>query len=189
MSGFAPSWPPPRIESTRLLLRAPVYDDGPGLHEVLGDPEVCRFLPYTAMASLALTRHAIALWTAAADTGVTTYAICLRTAIHQPFGLAQAQRRAGGPDVELGLMLASRAWGRNFAREALTVICMAAPPLEAIRLWGSVDAENRKALAMLAKLGLPPPTSDPASRVHPSLSPDKRDCLLFECLLPLRTGS
>ena len=189
MSEPAPSWPPPRIGSTRLLLRPPVYDDGPSLHDVLGDPEVCRFLPYTATPSLALTRRAIALWTAATGTGVTTYAICLRTAIRQPFGLLQAQRKARDPDVELGLMLASRAWGRGFAREALTALCMAAPSAQAIRLWGSVDAENRKAIAMLSKIGLAPPVSDPASRVHPSLSPDRRDCLLFECLLPLRPGS
>ena len=190
MSEFASSWPPPRIESTRLLLRPPVYDDGPSLHEVLGDPEVCQFLPYTATASPALTRHAIALWTAAAGTGVTTYAICLRTAIRQPFGLVQAQRKADQPeDVELGLMLASRAWGRGFAREALAALCLAAPPSPTIRFWGSVDADNRKAIAMLSKLGLAPPVSDPASRVHPSLSPDKRDCLVFECLLPLRSGS
>ena len=184
-----PAWPPPRIESTRLLLRPPVYDDGPSLHDVLGDPEVCRFLPYPATASLAFTRRAIALWTAAAETGVTTYAICLRTAIRQPFGLVQAQRGEGDPDFELGVMLASRAWGRGFAREALTALCIAAPPSPTIRFWGSVDAENRKAIAMLSKIGLASPVRDPASRVHPSLSKDKRDCLVFECLLPLRPGS
>ena len=189
MSGADSSWPPSRIESTRLLLRPPVYDDGPSLHEVLGDPEVCRFLPYAATASLAFTRQAIALWTAAVATGVTTYAICLRTAIRRPFGLVQAQRKAGDPDVELGVMLASRAWGGGFAGEALAAIRLAAPPCLAVRLWSSVDAENRRAVAMLARIGLAPSAADAASRVHPALSPDKRDCLVFEQLLFPRSGS
>ena len=189
MSEPAPSWPPPRIETARLLLRPPVYDDGPSLHDVLGDPEVCRFTTYAPMVSLAFTRQAIALWAATAGTGVTTYAGCLRTAIRRPFGLVQAQRKAGEPDVELGMMLASGTWGRGFAREAVTALCLAAPPSPATRIWCSVDAENRRAVAMLSKISPAPPARDPAARVHPSLSADKRDCLVFECLLPSRSGS
>ena len=189
MSEPAPSWPPPRIETARLLLRPPVYDDGPSLHAVLGDPEVCRFLPYPATASLALTRRAIALWAAAAGTGVTTYAVCLRTAIGRPFGLVQAQRKPGEPDVELGVMLASSTWGGGFAGEAMTAIRLAAPLFLPVRLWAGVDAENRRAIAMLARIGLAPSASDAASRVHPALSPDKRDCVVFEQRLPVRFGS
>ena len=161
-------------------MRPPTYDDGPALHAVLSDPEVCRYLPQGPTDTLAVTRHVIALCVEAMPRGIMTYAMCLQGAVQHPFGLLQVQCPPGSDEAELGVVLGREAWGKGFAREGFRAVRLAAPAGAAMRFHGGVDAQNTRALAMLGKIGLAAPETRPGYRVHPTVSPEPRTCLLFQ---------
>ena len=179
------AWPPPRLETERLIMRAPVYADGPLIHALMADPEVVRFMPYKPSPSIAITQHVIGLWVTHAEQGLTTYAICPRGAVAAPFGILQVRKVAGSSTVEPGIVLGTAAWGLGYAREALRALRLSMPPGAEIVLRGGVDRENHNAVAMLSKIGLAPAAVEPASRLHPNVSTTKRDVVVFERRFPL----
>ncbi len=84
------------------------------------------------------------------------------------FGYWVLREKGGGPlggsvtlfnetatgGVELGYMLAERAWGKGFATEAArAMVAIAFGPLGFTEVWARVEGENTGSLRVVAKLG------------------------------------
>lgn len=176
------AWPPEKLEPERLLLRPPVYDDAADLHALLNDPAVCFYLPHGPAQTLSATRHAVGWWASRSGQGLAMFAICLRSAPARAVGILQAQLSEAG--AELGLVLAREVWGQGYGKEAFLALRASGPPPAYARFWGACDADNERATAMRAKLGLQPAAVLPGHRVHSRLSAAPRPCALYERTRP-----
>lgn len=160
-----------RIETSRLILRPPVYSDAAGLHELLSDPDVCRYSPHPPFADIADTHFAIVEWCEAREQGLRTYVGANRSDPRSPIGFIQI-----GPDEELGGLLSPAKSGGGLATEALQATIAA---LRLRNAWTIIDAEHKGLIYTLGKVNITQQKILPAHRVHPQISPEKRDCVLL----------
>ncbi|MGK9165234.1 GNAT family N-acetyltransferase [Inquilinus limosus] len=168
--------PPPgqigadRIETPRLILRPPVYSDGPGLHALLSDPVVCHYSPYLPF-TISDTHFAIVEWRESRPKGLRTYVIANRYDPRSPIGFLQV-----GPDEELGGLLSPKESGQGLASEALRVVV---ETLGLRKAWTIIDAEHKALIHTLGKVNIRLERMLPRYRVHPQISLEKRDCVLL----------
>ncbi|MDK4706610.1 GNAT family N-acetyltransferase [Rhizobium sp. CNPSo 4062] len=160
-----------RIETPRLILRTPVHSDGPGLHALLSNPEVCRFSPYPPVTDIADTFFVIVEWREAWEQGLRTYVGADRLDPRNPIGFIQV-----GLDDELGGLLAPARSGNGLAVEALQAVIST---LELRKAWTIIDAEHHALIHTLAKVNIRQEKLLPAYRVHPQISSERRDCVLL----------
>lgn len=159
------------------LLRPPRDQDALALHAVIGDPEVCRFLPLSPSDSIAMTRHYLGLCATAAAQGVAkSWVVALAGQPDIALGLIQAGWAQGR--VELGFLLARAQWGQGLMADALGQLLDSAP-YRGSQATAACDAGNLAARRMLAKPGFTVRQTLLAHRVHPALGPAPRDCLLL----------
>ncbi|MEF2074920.1 GNAT family N-acetyltransferase [Consotaella aegiceratis] len=163
---------PNRIETTRLILRPPVYSDGPGLHSLLSDPDVCRYSPFLPFSNIAETHFAIVEWREARDKGLRTYVGASRSDPHTPIGFIQV-----GLDEELGGVLSPSKSGVGLATEALRVVV---ETLGLRNAWTIIDAEHTALVHTLAKANIRIQKVLKGYRVYPQISPEKRNCILLK---------
>lgn len=150
---IAESWPP-RLTTSRLVLRRIELDDAEHLFEFRSDPEVQRFNG-GAMVDIAEAIDLIhKLDRGAKDKtslhwGLTVYP---DNKVMGLFGLAnwsQVDRRA-----ELGYSLARGSWGLGFAREACReLVRFGFEDLSLNRIHACPILENKRSTALLEKLG------------------------------------
>ena len=160
-----------RIETQRLVLRPPVYSDGPSLHTLLSDPDVCRYSPYLPIAGIADAYFIIVEWHERWSQGLRTYMITNRYDPRNPVGFINV-----GSDEELGGLLSPQESGRGLASEALRAT------VEALGLrtaWTIIDAEHKALIHTLGKVNIRLERTLPRYRVHPQISPEMRDCVLL----------
>jgi RimJ/RimL family protein N-acetyltransferase len=162
-----------RMETERLILRPPVYSDAAGLYNLMSDPEVCRYSPYRPFTSVADIHFVIVGWREAQ--GLRTYIGAHRTDPRTPIGIIQV-----GPDEELAGSLSPRLAGDGLATEAIRAVIQG---LGLRKAWTIIDAEHEALIITLAKVNIRKEKILPEYRVHPQISPEKRDCVL------LRQGS
>lgn len=160
-----------RIETPRLVLRQPVYSDAPGLHALLSDTDVCRYSPFPPFTNIADVHFAIVEWREAREQGLRTYVGANRSDPRSPIGFIQV-----GPDEELGGLLSPAKSGGGLATEALRVIIAA---LGLRNAWTIIDAEHKALIHTLEKVNIRQQEILPAHRIHPQISPEKRDCVLL----------
>lgn len=156
--------PPPfrPIESERLLVRMFRLSDLPDVHDYAADPSVTNFLrwgPNDETETLAFLEGAIARARAPAS---------------RDFDLALVERRSGQVcggiglhgrtphRVEVGYVLARRAWGQGFATEAVrAVLPFAAEGLGAVEAFALVLPANGASVRVVERCGFEP-AADPA---------------------------
>ncbi|MGK9233716.1 GNAT family N-acetyltransferase [Inquilinus limosus] len=160
-----------RIETPRLVLRPPVYFDAPGLHALLSDPAACRYSPFPPITNIADTHFAIVEWRESRPKGLRTYVAANRYDPRSPIGFLQV-----GPDEELGGLLSPKESGQGLASEALRVLI---ETLGLRRAWTIIDAEHKALIHTLGKVNIRLERMLPRYRVHPQISPEKRDCVLL----------
>ncbi|MEP7453380.1 GNAT family N-acetyltransferase [Phyllobacterium sp. SB3] len=160
-----------RIETSRLILRPPVYSDGPGLHELLSDADICRYSPFPPFTNIANTQFAIVEWREKRAQGLRTYVGATRSDPRTPIGFLQV-----GADEELGGVISPRKSGDGIATEALQVVIAA---LELRNAWTIIDAEHSGLIHTLEKVNIIQEKALPKYRIHPQISPEKRDCVLL----------
>jgi RimJ/RimL family protein N-acetyltransferase len=139
------------IETERLTIRALREDDAEALHEAWGDPEVFRYLPAEASASVDETRTRLArhlrkqlgLWAVEERASGEVAGVC---------GLLPVE--GTGPDIEVAYHLARRWWGQGIATEAASA-CVAAGLADGLpRVVAYAFAENAASIRVLEKAGL-----------------------------------
>jgi RimJ/RimL family protein N-acetyltransferase len=163
--------PHERIETERLILRAPVFSDAPGLYALLSDPEISKYSPYPPFASVADVHFVVVSWREAREQGLRTFVGALRSDPAMPIGFVQI-----GPDEEIGGSISPKYAGGGLTTEALEAVVQR---LGLRNAWTIIDAEHEGLIQTLAKVGIVKDRLLPAHRVHPQISSEKRDCVLL----------
>lgn len=171
-------FPPSILETRRLLLRLPTLDDAaPIFHAYAADPEVSRYLLWHPHTSVGETRdflaHMVTNWRLAEDH--RPWVIEHEGAVVGMLGVTQ-RRHA----VEVGYVLARRAWGKGLVAEALGAVCDAAfedPDID--RVWAVCDVENTRSARVLEKVGMRLEGVLRSYLVAPNLGPEPRDCRIY----------
>ena len=145
------------IATPRLVLRATVAADIAPLHErVFSDPEVIRYVfsgkPLSADESAKFVRERFNF--EGADVGLSTLA---ERGSGEVIGFAGllACDALGREDLELGFVLARRAWGRGYATEiGRAQIAFGFTRLRRARLLALADPANEPSRNVIVKLGM-----------------------------------
>jgi RimJ/RimL family protein N-acetyltransferase len=181
-SGTFPGVLTPIVElrTARMCLRPPVQADARRIYEAYGqDPVVSRYLawrPYTRpeqaeprmrqrLEDLESGRELSWVVADADDSDRLLGLVSLFPADHH---------------AELGYVLARPHWGRGLMPEAAGAVldwALAQPGV--FRVWAVTDVENRASARVLEKIGMELEGVLRRFGVHPNLSEEPRDCLLY----------
>ena len=96
----------------------------------------------------------------------------------RPIGMIEL--RPSGHRAELGYVLARDWWGRGLMSEAAGAVVewgLALPPV--FRVWAVTDVDNHASARVLEKIGMQREGLLRRWVMHPSLSPEPRDCWCF----------
>lgn len=96
----------------------------------------------------------------------------------RPFGLIEL--RPTGHRAEIGYVLGRPWWGRGFMTEAARAVVewgLARPAI--YRVWAVTDVDNTASVRVLEKTGMLREGRLRAWLIHPSLSPEPRDCWCY----------
>jgi RimJ/RimL family protein N-acetyltransferase len=167
------------IRTTRLVLRPPRLADGRAIFESYGqDAEVTRYLTWRPHARAeemeSFLRRSIAAWRGYSRRPW----VLTRCPEDRPIGMIEL--RMSGHHAELGYVLARAAWGQGLMTEAVQAIvdlALADPGL--YRTWAVCDVENLASARVLEKAGMQREGLLRRYVIHPNLSDEPRDALLY----------
>jgi RimJ/RimL family protein N-acetyltransferase len=159
-----------QIETNRLFLRSWVEKDVDDAYCVFGDPQVCFFT------GGALSPERMQTFVKARMESQDR-APCIQPLVERStvVGVAGLQPLAGGPDPEIGWVLAKKAWGKGYATEiGDAVLKHALLVLGLARILATIDKRNSRSVLVANRLGM---------RFERILQIHKRDMLLYEARL------
>ncbi len=150
------------IETQRLVLRPFRVSDAEAMFRVWGDPEVMKYIPRGAYASVAEIEPRLErLARFHEQKGTSLWAVCLREPTEEsmwdtPIGSAGlAPVGWAGPEIEVAYHLAKEYWGNGLATEAAAA-CLAYgfTELNLERIIGLTFKENVASQKVLEKIGM-----------------------------------
>lgn len=143
-----------RIDTDRLVIRSFTGDDANAMFDVLGDPEVMRFIPGGPDPSFDVVRERLANASAREDEGRGVWAI-ERKADRRVIGSAGIVPVAWqGPEIEIAYKLARSTWGNGYATEAAAACLRHAFEIGLDRVIGLTFPENVASQRVLEKIGM-----------------------------------
>ena len=173
-----------KVETERLVLRLPVRDDAKRIYEAFGtDPEVTRYLgwrPHTSpeQAEEAMSRRLAAL----AEGRELSWVLTLRETGEL---IGNLSLWPGGHQVELGYVLGRAHWNRGYMTEAARALIDWALAQDGVyRVWASADVDNTASARVLEKCGMRHEGVLRRFGVHPNVSAEPRDCVLYARVRP-----
>ena len=176
----ARSGPPPRtLETPRLQLRPPRLDDAEAIFTGYArDPEVSRFLPWTAHSSLADTRaflrECLDAWRGKSR---FPWAITLRPGA---FPIGMIELRLLGHMGDVGYVLSRAQWGKGYMTEALRVVIDATLALDGVyRVSAVCDVENVASARVMEKAGMEREGVLRRFLMHSAMSAEPRDAYCY----------
>lgn len=175
---------PDLMETSRLRLRAPELSDAEEMFaSYTQDAGVARYMVWQPHASLDDTRGFAAACVAQWSAGpARSYAITLATS-GQFVGMLEARPR--GHVVNIGYLLARKHWGQGLMVEAIQAFSAIALQLPGIfRVEATCDVENRPSARALEKSGFLLEGRLARYTVHPNISAEPRDCLIYAVCRP-----
>lgn len=177
LSQLAPYRP---LETKRLLLSEPGFQHVDGILASFGsDPEVTRFLRWHPNRSREEGAAAMESRLSSLRDG-TAYSWIL-VAREKAEIVGSLTLWPGDDGIEVGFALARRFWGLGLAVEAAdAAITWAKECLDPCRIWAACDVENLRSARVLEKLGFEKARLAPSYSIHPNLSAEPRDCLIYE---------
>jgi RimJ/RimL family protein N-acetyltransferase len=182
---------PVEIETERLRLRRPVPSDAESIFRAYAqDPEVTRYLVWRPHSHVETTRHFIAecesRWANLSgfpymitpkvggdpigmiDLKPFNHSRALEAAVEFPYG------------IEFGCVLARIHWGNGFMPEAISAVVRVSLSTATIyRVQATCDIENRASARALEKAGLSYEGVLRKYIIHPNISLEPRDSLLY----------
>jgi RimJ/RimL family protein N-acetyltransferase len=170
------------LKTPRLDLREPEPAHAPLMFAAFSsDPEVTRFLrwrPHRQIqeAQAAMTQRLERL----RETSEFSWVVFQR-ASSSVVGVVSLW--PSPPAAELGFAFSRGAWGQGIAAEAAgAVLYWAFQRLGLERVWAASDLENTRSRRVLEKLGMVEERIAPAFAVHPNISSEPRDCIVYAAL-------
>ena len=144
---------PPLVETPRLVLSAPVATDADVMFErYAGDDDVTRYLGWPRHRTVADTQEFLDLSAVQWERqGVGPYLIWAR-ADGRLLGSTGLGLELGGQAIT-GYVLATDAWGKGYATEALTAVVDVATDIGVRRLYALCHPQHRASWRVLEKCG------------------------------------
>ncbi|EJN06114.1 GNAT family N-acetyltransferase [Phyllobacterium sp. YR531] len=173
------SFPPAKIESSRLFLRRAQLRDASAIFDGYGhDAEVIRYLSWHSHQSIKDTRDYLRQVKEDWDQGKSyTYAICLEK--DSPL-IGMVMMRVRDERATFGYAMGRNYWGKGYVPEALsTLIDLALAQPDIWRAEAYCDVENISSARVMEKVGM---TYEGVLRRwtrHPNVSDAPRDCLMY----------
>ena len=170
---------PEELVTERLRLRKVCGDDAGWMFERYAtDPAVSRYLiwhPHTTIEDThAFLRDALRAWE---EGRAYTYVIEDRASGD---GMGTIDMRDQHGDIEIGYVLACPFWGRGYATEAATaIITWAKAQPDIHRIHAYCDPDNPASARVLEKSGLTFERILPHFGIHPNVSDEPRNILLY----------
>jgi RimJ/RimL family protein N-acetyltransferase len=171
--------PPERIETERLVLRAPALTDAVILFNTYThDPEVTRYVmwrPHTSVEqTLEFLKGCIAAWEGERR---FPYVIILK-GTDNPIGMVDFHNT--GSTVGIGYVIGRAYWGRGYVPEAVRVIVdWALKQASIYRVCADCDVENTASVRVMEKVGMQREGVLRRYIIHPNISDEPRDCYLY----------
>ncbi len=143
------------LQSARLVVRGITDADLGDLHEVSGDPEVTRFLPYPTWQTAADGQAWLQRMRGIEADGSGQQLVVVGLQAQKVIGTVLLFRHEpASARVELGYALGRRHWRSGLMREALQAVCAQLFDSLAIRrIEAQVNPDNLASNALLQKLG------------------------------------
>lgn len=170
------------MEGSRLLLRPPVVDDADEIFEsVSGDPEVTRFLLWTAHPDAVETRRVL-IGQLISTKNDRNWVITLRRT-GDIVGLISC-RRPVSHSVEIGYCLGRQWWNNGYMTEALRLVLteLAADPT-VFRVWATCHVDNSRSARLLQRAGFSLEGRLRRHAVYPTMGPEPHDSLIYAKIL------
>ncbi len=170
---------PEVIRTERLLLRAPLLEDAADIFEAYGrDPEVARYMTWRPRQRVEETQEFVAGCVAAWRGAQRRPWVLTRKPAPDAIGIIEL--RLDGHRAELGYVLARSAWGRGLMSEAArAVIELALAQPDLYRVAANCDVENLASARVLEKAGMVREGMLRRFALHPNVSDEPRDVLLY----------
>jgi RimJ/RimL family protein N-acetyltransferase len=170
---------PDSFHTARLILRPiAMADSGPIFETYARDPEVTRFLTWRPHQSPEDVTVYIAHCLTASGTTSRTYVLTGRDdgVIRGGFDLRHVEAHR----MEFGYVLARRWWGQGLMTEVLTEVAAWALRQDGVfRIASVCDVENIGSARVMEKSGLAREGLVRRWLVHPNISDEPRDCLVY----------
>lgn len=175
---------PDLIETLRLRLRAPELSDAVEMFaSYTQDADVARYMVWHPHASLDETRDFAAACVAQWSAGPARSYVITLAASGQFVGMLEARPRSHV--VNIGYLLARNHWGQGLMVEAIQAFAAIALQLPGIfRVEATCDVENRPSARALEKSGFLLEGRLARYTVHPNISAEPRDCLIYAVCRP-----
>lgn len=142
----------PALETERLLLRLPRYEDFEGYAEMLGDEQATRYIG-GVLARSAAWRRFLQMPGAWMLQGFAMFSVIDRQT-GAWLGQAGPWQPDGWPGTEVGWTFRRSAWGHGYAREAATAaIDWAFDELGWVEVIHCIDPANQRSRALAERLG------------------------------------
>lgn len=167
------------LTTARLVLRPPRADDAGGIfHGYAQDPGVTRYMvwrPHRSIADAEAFLHTCeAGWKAGDD---LTWAITER-GTDALIGMVGCRLR--GHKSDIGYVLARPYWNRGITTEAAGAVAawaLAQPGI--VRVWAVCDVDNPASARVMEKIGMQREGVLRRWCIHPQVSPEPRDALVY----------
>jgi [ribosomal protein S5]-alanine N-acetyltransferase len=177
-------YPPQTFITDRLHLRLPHRDDAPAIFAGwTQDPEVTRYLTWRPHKSVdesyAILDLILKLWR---DGEAFTYILTLKDS-DDPIGMLAIHPDGFKPS--LGYVLARPYWGKGYMPEAARAVAdwLIRQP-DIYRVFATCDVDNPASAKVMEKAGMKYEGLLRRYMVHPNVSDEPRDCLMYAAVKP-----
>ena len=170
---------PLQLTSNRLLYRKPQLTDASRLYSTYtSDPEVTHFVTWKPHTSVSQTQDFLNFCLNKWDEGNELNYLVETLDEHKTIGMVKVTFNDNS--VNLGYAFAKKFWGRGYATEAVKTFMnslFTTKKIETIQAF--CDVENIASAKVMEKSGMKYKKRLLEYIIHPNISPNKRDCLLY----------
>ncbi len=172
--------PPEVLETTQLTLRPPVIEDAEAIFaRYAQDKEVTKYLIWRPHKNVTETRVFVERCMRVWKEGNCFPWVVMRKVDDALIGMIELRIKSG--EADLGYVLARETWRQGYATEmAKAVVSWALGQEEFTRVWATCDCDNLASARVLEKVGLKFERVLKGYIVHPNISDDLRDSLLYD---------
>ena len=176
----APVKPPDTFKTTRLLLRKPVAEDIAPLYAAYtSDHDSTRFLSFPTHTRIDQTAKFIDYSDSEWNKG-SSYPYVIELAASAVGAVGMIHMRQEKHQLDFGFVIAKPFWGQGYMTEALKYLVNWS--LDQPQIWRAVafcGAENTASARVMEKAGMIYEGTLKRYFVHPNISSEPRDCLLY----------